>query len=124
MMFLHDQLNGSFTWAELLLALLISVAPLAVTILVKVMLYRRYRVGDEDGLLAAAAERIANAAAEGEGVTRLREDAATEWGVRPITDKEGGKPAMGNRSTMMTAAGHAELGHRVGDKFEWAAPGG
>jgi hypothetical protein len=39
MMFLHDPLNGSFTWDELLLALLISVAPLAVTILVKVVLY-------------------------------------------------------------------------------------
>lgn len=113
-MFLHDQLNGSFTWAELLLALLISVAPLAVTILVKVALYRRrHRAGDKDGLLAAAADRASSTAAGREGLTRLREDALNEGEVRPITNKEGGKPAMGNRSVMTTVADHAELGHAI-----------
>ena len=39
-MFLHDQLNRSLTFAEFFLVLLISVAPLAATLLVKVVLYR------------------------------------------------------------------------------------
>ena len=52
-MVLHDQLNRSFTWAEFFLALLISVAPLAATLLVKVLLYRRRRAEGEDGLLVS-----------------------------------------------------------------------
>ena len=113
-MFLHDQLNRSFTWAEFFLALLISVAPLAATLLVKVLLYRRRRAEGEDGLLAAEADRIADTAAEREGVAHLQRDAVNERGVRrSIANKEEGNPAMKNRNIIMTAADHAELGHAI-----------
>ena len=113
-MFLHDQLNGSFTWAEFFLALLISVAPLAATLLVKVLLYRRRRAEGEDGLLAAEADCIADTDADREGVAHLRRDAVNERGVRrSIANKEEGNPAMKNRNIIMTAADHAELGHAI-----------
>ena len=92
--------------------LLISVAPLAATLLVKVVLYRCRRAEGENGLVAAEADRIDSTAAEREGVAHLRRDAVNERGVRrSIANKEEGNPAMKNRNIIMTAADHAELGH-------------
>ena len=113
-MFLHDQLNRSLTFAEFFLVLLISVAPLAATLLVKVVLYRCRRAEGENGLVAAEADRIDGTAAEREGVAHLRRDAVNERGVRrSIANKEEGNPAMKNRNIIMTAADHAELGHAI-----------
>jgi len=46
-MFLENELNGAFTLLRLLTVLLIGIAPIAVTIAIKQVLYARRRVEEE-----------------------------------------------------------------------------